>query len=130
VPYLVIDKIAYQNTAPWPTNAGDASRSLQRRSLNAYGNDPTNWFAALPTAGRHNTLSPAPTINSISQEFGVVRISVTTGPGLTYQLEYKNDLGEPTWTPISPPLAGDGAMLTLSDTNRLAPARFYRIRAE
>src|SRR5262249_19872723 len=35
VPYLLIDNIAYQSAAPWPTNAAKGYASLQRRTLNA-----------------------------------------------------------------------------------------------
>lgn len=51
VPYVLIERVAYSDAAPWPTNAAGFGLSLQRLSLAAYGNDPTNWFAALPSAG-------------------------------------------------------------------------------
>ncbi len=49
VPYIVVERILYSDHAPWTTNADGAGLSLQRVSNTGYGNDPTNWVAALPT---------------------------------------------------------------------------------
>jgi hypothetical protein len=54
VPYYLVEKVHYLNQAPWPPEADGAGSSLQRRSLGAYANDPTNWFAAGVSAGLAN----------------------------------------------------------------------------
>ena len=54
VPQVLVDKVRYSASAPWPTSAAAGAQSLQRISLAAYGNDPANWRAAPPTAGRAN----------------------------------------------------------------------------
>lgn len=54
-PYVRIDHVAFDNAAPWP--AGDADGgglSLQRLAGSRYGNEPTNWVAAIPTPGTVN----------------------------------------------------------------------------
>lgn len=51
VPYVLMDKVAYADLAPWPTSADGLGASLQRVSFASYGNDPANWTAAPPTAG-------------------------------------------------------------------------------
>ena len=64
---------------------------------------------------------------------GRVRLSsieMTTAPGLTYQLEYKNDLTDATWTPLPPPLPAGATTLILTDSNSPATKRFYRIQAQ
>ena len=48
---VVADKVKYRDESPWPTGADGLGFSLQRRVESAYGNDPTNWVAALPTPG-------------------------------------------------------------------------------
>ena len=48
VPYVLVDKVTYHDSAPWPTNADGLGMSLQRHQLAAFGNDPVNWKAALP----------------------------------------------------------------------------------
>ncbi|HEX5218965.1 MAG TPA: lamin tail domain-containing protein [Verrucomicrobiae bacterium] len=55
VPYVMVEKVSYKPTAPWPSSAAGTGQSLQRATLLAYGNDPINWFVAAPTAGE---LSP------------------------------------------------------------------------
>ena len=61
---VIVDKVAYRDVEPWPISAdglGNAlNYSLQRDSARTYGNEPTNWVAATPTAGRANQASPQP----------------------------------------------------------------------
>jgi hypothetical protein len=130
VPYVLEEQIAYQPAAPWPTNADGWGGSLQRRVLSAYGNDPTNWVAALPTAGSLNASSPPPVVTAISRSGAAATIGITAAPGLSYQLEYKNDLADATWTPLPPMLPAGATTLILTDTNSPAAKRFYRVRAQ
>ena len=51
VPSVLVDKVRYRDTTPWASEADLGQASLQRRSPSAYGNDPVNWLAGLPTAG-------------------------------------------------------------------------------
>jgi len=54
VPYVLVDRVNYDDTAPWPFGADGGGASLQRRRPFEYGNDPVNWKAEGPTAGRPN----------------------------------------------------------------------------
>jgi hypothetical protein len=54
VPYVLVDQVRYSNLAPWPTAADGAGKSLQRVYGSQYGDDPVNWQAADPTAGKPN----------------------------------------------------------------------------
>lgn len=62
VPRIAVDRVAYRDLPPWPLQADvqgpGLGYSLQRRGVQSYGNEPTNWLAALPTAGRANQGSP------------------------------------------------------------------------
>ena len=51
VPYYQIDSVAYDDVLPWSLEADGLGASLHRRPANAYGNDPPNWVACLPSAG-------------------------------------------------------------------------------
>jgi hypothetical protein len=51
VPAVLVEKVVYQDHAPWPTNADGLGTSLQRVSGTGYANDPTNWVAAPPAPG-------------------------------------------------------------------------------
>jgi hypothetical protein len=60
VPYVLVEKVAYRDSSPWPSGAVDGGGfSLQRRTGNAYGNDPANWLAAPPTVGGANATGGA-----------------------------------------------------------------------
>jgi hypothetical protein len=54
VPQVLVDKVRYSALAPWPAAASSGVNSLQRLAAANYGNDPVNWQAAAPTAGRAN----------------------------------------------------------------------------
>lgn len=56
VPYVTTERIKYSAAAPWPANAAGTGLSLQRRVALEYGNDPVNWAAGSPTAGRATVL--------------------------------------------------------------------------
>ncbi|HEY5915037.1 MAG TPA: immunoglobulin domain-containing protein [Verrucomicrobiae bacterium] len=57
-------------------------------------------------------------------------IGFTSATGLTYTLEYTDSLPVTNWTPILPGVPGNGAPMSLMDTNALVPMRFYRLRAQ
>lgn len=54
IPYILVDRISYNDHAPWPAAADGTGFSLQRRDVTVYGNDPVLWVAGIPTAGRGN----------------------------------------------------------------------------
>ena len=61
VPYIRVDQVMFADGPPWPGAADGQGSSLQRHSPNAYGNDPVNWFAGVPTPGRGNSAQPLDT---------------------------------------------------------------------
>jgi hypothetical protein len=57
-----------------------------------------------------------------------VSISLTSVLGLNYTLQYKNSLTDANWTPLPPPVTGNGDVITLQDSTVGAlPSRFYRV---
>jgi hypothetical protein len=54
IPYIMVDRVKYSDLSPWPTNADGLDDSLQRLTNSAFGDDPANWAATPPTAGRSN----------------------------------------------------------------------------
>ena len=55
VPCVLVDRVDYTDTAPWPAGDFDGGGlSLQRESPALYGNNPFNWVASSPTAGAVN----------------------------------------------------------------------------
>jgi hypothetical protein len=80
VPWILVDRVNYGITAPWPEAAAGGGASLQRRFTSDFGNDPLNWKAEPPTAGRTNqpaSVAP-PVITSQPQD-----CLVTAGASVT-----------------------------------------------
>jgi hypothetical protein len=48
VPYIVMDKVRYDDESPWPDADGNGM-ALRRIDNFAFGNDPANWEAVTPT---------------------------------------------------------------------------------
>ncbi len=48
--------------------------------------------------------------------------------GQTYQLEYKNNLSDPAWTPLGNPITGTGGTLTLTNNFGVSLQRFFHLR--
>lgn len=75
--------------------------------------------------------SPAsPIITAITRSGNTATVFFPTVNGLTYNLEYKDTLLDPSWTLIPPPLPGTGALENLQDTNATGSMRFYRLSVE
>ncbi|MCC6232872.1 MAG: lamin tail domain-containing protein [Verrucomicrobiales bacterium] len=49
VPRLLVDRVHYRATSPWPLEAATSGLALHRKRAADYGNDPGHWFAGLPT---------------------------------------------------------------------------------
>jgi hypothetical protein len=78
VPYIVADRVKYDDKAPWPTGPDGTGETLQRIVSSDYGNDPANWKGAVATPGLVNTETSvaAPTITAQPA-------SQTVAPGAT-----------------------------------------------
>lgn len=49
--WVLVDRVRYDDDAPWPVSADGAGSSLQRTSNTAYGDNATSWIAAAPNPG-------------------------------------------------------------------------------
>jgi hypothetical protein len=65
--FITVDEVRYDDKAPWPAAADGGGPSLQRKVPAAYGNDPANWEAALPTPGADFLPGQAPVITAPPQ---------------------------------------------------------------
>ena len=52
LPYITVDRVVYENKGDWPSEADGTGKSLQRIGNADYANDPSNWKAAIPSAGK------------------------------------------------------------------------------
>ena len=115
VPYVRVEQIDYANVAPWPTGANATGSSLQLRFVALYGNEPTNWFVATPTAAASN--DP----NAYDSD----------GDGLpdSWELQYFSSVNDPQAAPNADP-DGDGfnnLQEYLAGTNPLDPNSYLKI---
>jgi len=61
VPFVLVEKVTYDDFDPWPTEPDGLGPSLERRVAGAYGNDVSNWAASVSsggTPGAANTAGP------------------------------------------------------------------------
>ncbi len=49
--FVLVDRVRYDDTAPWPVSADGQGMSLQRRGIGSYGDDVSSWQASAPTPG-------------------------------------------------------------------------------
>jgi hypothetical protein len=88
-------------------------------------------FMATPSPAAPNLLPPAsgaPTITGFAlQGDGTFQLEFPTGPGHTYRVEYKDNLGDPIWLPLGADHFATLPTLRITDSPA-ASQRFYRIR--
>jgi hypothetical protein len=48
VPFILVDRVRYTDSAPWPAAADGFGAALQRLTNGAYADDPANWTALPP----------------------------------------------------------------------------------
>lgn len=60
---------------------------------------------------------------------GIFRVSLSSEPGRSYRLEYRDAAAEGTWTQL-PAVQGTGGTLTLTNNDAATAIRVYRVSAE
>ena len=78
VPPILVDRVRYNDSFPWPAGGDGDGKSLQRIASTQYGNDPINWKTDLPTAGGINGFPPV-IVNPPQSQFVYAGNQVTLG---------------------------------------------------
>ena len=73
-------------------------------------------------------LSSTVTLQSVIIRTNVATLTWSAVPGTTYWLQYKNQLTDPSWQDILPPVVASGPTATATNALGTASRRFYRIR--
>jgi len=89
---ILVDKVHYRDTLPWPLEADGLGLVLQRRVVTAYGNDPSNWVASIKSPGYVSGGANGPVITLQPQNISVLgtlmaqfSVTATGAPPLYYQ---------------------------------------------
>ena len=120
VPQILVEKVSYLPTAPWPTGVDGTGAALLRLNPRQYGNDPLNW-----------TVDSVPPI-----QLSVTRLNVSTlqlnfnaAPGHGYVIEIASDLAAATpwsaWLVLDPTMSGGPIHLPITLT---AGPQWIRVR--
>jgi hypothetical protein len=86
--------MAYGDSGEWPEKADGGGYSLEIIDPMGDPSDPGNWRSSGQIGG---TPRGKPRIDGISQEQGKVKISFMALPGLSYRLQYADDLISGEW---------------------------------
>jgi uncharacterized repeat protein (TIGR01451 family) len=106
------------------TNAGAITNNASVTTSDVDGNPANNAGSAVTTITGGGSQQ---SIVSFSYSNGSgFSAAIQTQNGITYALQYKNNLNTNAWTTLST-FNGDGTVKTFSDPNPGVPMRFYQI---
>jgi hypothetical protein len=73
---------------------------------------------------------PPPAIQSLGLTNGVVTITWSSAPGFFYLLQRKDDMNDPVWADLPPPVTAGGTNAATTDLPGAVLQRFYRVLVE
>jgi hypothetical protein len=110
------------------SNAG-IQKQVTVNGITITGPDSTNYFLTNTTLTTvADILAPEFLISGPELQGQTFSVSVLTIPGLTYVLEYKDHVADPSWSTADQQI-GDGTPKRFQDPSAPITMRFYRIRA-
>ena len=101
--------------------------SVQMTNAGSYRVQVTNLMslALSDNAGLTVLAPPSGSANLVGNS--TVRLSFAVLPGRSYQVEYKNNLEDPGWAPLGPPVTAGESTLIADDNIGGRARRFYRL---
>jgi hypothetical protein len=75
-------------------------------------------------------VAPAKPQVTVGVAGGNIHLSFMTQSGYSYQVQYKNNLTDATWTPLGSALSGNNAVQSASDPVATSGHRFYRVQVQ
>lgn len=150
VPYIVVDRVNYDDVFPWPQVADGSGWSLSKLTATLYGNEAFNWQGNPPTPGAVNfdngTNSP-PALTTIADRsvhagYAVSFTAIATDPdlpgqSLTFSLintvpsgaGIGSSSGLFTWTPTTNQIANHTITVRVTDngTPNLSDTKTFNI---
>ncbi|MDB6121835.1 MAG: hypothetical protein JWQ71_828 [Pedosphaera sp.] len=104
---------------------GTKIKDVQLEILEAspISNPPTSEEKSSTSSAAQATSAP---LSAKLDSNGKLALSFHTVPGQTYRLQFKNDLADPTWTPLGEPVKATSSALIIQD-DTAQPRRFYNV---
>jgi hypothetical protein len=68
-----------------------------------------------------------PELSGVQIAGGNFSFTISTTPGRTYQVFYKDDLSQPSWLPLGAPQPAGGSSLIITDPVGAHGQRFYTV---
>jgi hypothetical protein len=134
--FITVDFVRYNDRGGWPSAADGGGPSLQRMDDTAYGNDPANWVAALPSPGlawaggvRPTITQPPPSRVALSGARVEFQVSAASDAPLSYQWMFQGDalpgatLPALVLTNVQPAQAGAYTVVVSSDGGSIVSPR-------
>ena len=96
--FILVERVHYLNSAPWDGIADGLGASLHRTVPGGYGNDPTNWIAAVPSPGAAFIAGTPPVVtqqpaNAEPFVFGTTNFTAyVSGPAVRYQWLFNSNV--------------------------------------
>ncbi|MCF7668384.1 MAG: lamin tail domain-containing protein, partial [Verrucomicrobia bacterium] len=97
-PRVLVERVDFNDHAPWPFASDGIGYALQRIRPNRYGNDPANWAAIQPSPGANGRTQETPTITIQPQDQTVIagtkailNFKLQTEENFTYQWRFNNE---------------------------------------
>ena len=103
--------------------------NVQATNAGIYGVVVSNGAGSVPSSNALLRVLVRPTITNPAQSGASFSFSFASENALNYFIEFKNNLDEASWTLLRNE-RGNGAVIPITDTIGLEPARFYRLRVE
>lgn len=124
VPYILIERVEYSDSAPWPLGADGTGAGLKRVALSTYGNDPTNWvsFASLQIQAHPRNFAGRPGTNvtfsvtaigsgTLTYQWQVNGTNITDATGRTYSITNVQIVHEGVYTVVVSDDSGSASSL-------------------
>ena len=120
VPYILVEKVSYLPSAPWPVEADGTGAALLRKDPSLYGNDAANWTV---------DVLPPPTVTIARLDATTVQLSFTAAPNRGYVIESATDVSSSaSWQArqvLDPTVSGSDVKLPVTVTGA---RQFLRVR--
>ena len=122
VPYILVEKIDYLPSAPWPVAADGTGVALKRQDPATYGNTAANWTPDAPAT--------APGVTATIGPGGKLQVAFVAVANVTYVIEGRTEAASGAWANLSTVAASDAGGGVVQAVDLTGQSRFVRVRVQ